>query len=136
MLTQQTIAALELSRKDERLAALVELVEKTDDLKSLSNRGEWDQNTKLPDGGGQTRGNQMATIQGVLHDYSTNPRRGQLPDELREPVKGGQYTDADRGLVQQSSRLYEQATKLPRTLIEELARTAANSFEAWRRARE
>lgn len=136
MLTQQEIAALEFSRKDERIAALLELVEQIDDLKSLSDLGEWDQNTQLPDGASHTRGNQMATIQGVLHDYSTNPRLGQLLDELEEPVKGAQYSDADRGLVYKSRRLYEQATKLPRELVEELARTTANSFEAWRRARE
>jgi carboxypeptidase Taq len=136
MLTQEETATLEFSRKDERIAALLELVEKIDDLKSLSDLGEWDQNTQLPDGGGQTRGNQMATIQGVMHDYSTNPRLGQVLDGLRERVKGAEYTDADRGLVHQCSRLYEQATKLPRALVEEMARAAANSFEAWRRARE
>jgi len=136
MLTQQETATLEFSRKDERIAALLELVEKIDDLKSLSSLGEWDQNTQLPDGAGQTRGNQMATIQGVMHDYSTNPRLGQLLDGLQERVKGGEYTDADRGLVHQCRRLYDQATKLPRTLVEEMARTTANSFEAWRRARE
>lgn len=136
MLTQQEIAALEFSRKDERIAALLESVAKIADLKSLSDLGEWDQNTQLPDGAGHTRGNQMATIQGILHDYSTNPRLGQLLDELEEPVKGAQYSDADRGLVHQTRRLYEQATKLPRALVEELARTTANSFEAWRRARE
>jgi carboxypeptidase Taq len=136
MLTQQEIAALEFSRKDERIAALLELVEKIADLKSLSDLGEWDQNTQLPDGAGHTRGNQMATIQGIMHDYSTNPRLGQLLDELRERVKGAEYSDADRGLVHQTRRLHEQATKLPRELVEELARNTANSFEAWRRARE
>ena len=136
MLTQQEMAALEFSRKDERIAALLELVEKIADLKSLIDLGEWDQNTLLPDGAGHTRGNQMATIQGIMHDYSTNPRLGQLLDELQERVKGAEYSDADRGLVHQTRRLYDQATKLPRELVEELARTAANSFEAWRRARE
>src|SRR5579872_2943805 len=126
MLTQQEKAALEFSRKDERIAALLELVEKIADLKSLSDLGEWDQNTQLPEGAGQTRGNQMATIQGIMHDYSTNPRLGQLLDELQEPVKDAQYSDADRGLVHSTRRLFEQATKLPRELVEELARTSAN----------
>ena len=135
MLTQKT-TALEFSRKDERIAALLELVEKIDDLKSLNDLAEWDQNTLLPDGAGGTRGNQMATIQGVLHDYWTNPRLGHLLDELQERVKGAEYTDADRGLVYEARRMYEQSTKLPRALVEEMARVAANSFEAWRRARE
>src|SRR5581483_6015064 len=136
MLTQEEISTLAFSRKDERIAALLELIEKIDDLRSLSYLGEWDQNTQLPDGAGETRGNQMATLQGVMHDYQTNPRLGELLDELQERVKGATYTDADRGLVYQCRRMYEQATKLPRALVEELARVAANSYEAWRRARE
>src|SRR5260370_34777669 len=77
MLTQKT-TALEFSRKDERIAALLELVEKIDDLKSLNDLAEWDQNTLLPDGAGGTRGNQMATIQSVLHEYRPNQSHGQL----------------------------------------------------------
>src|SRR6266849_5009761 len=111
MLTQQEMSALEFSRKDGRIAALLELVEKIDDLKSLNDLAEWDQNTLLPDGAGGTRGNQMATIQGVLHDYRTNPRLGHLLDELQERVKGAEYTDADRGLVYEERRMYKQASK-------------------------
>src|ERR1700692_2168577 len=135
MLTQET-TALEFSRKDERIATLLELVQQIDDLKSLNDLAEWEQNTQLPDGAGETRGNQMATIQGVLHDRRTDPRLGQLLDQLDETVKGAEFTDADRGLVRESRRMYEQATKLPRALVEELARVSSGSFEAWRRARE
>ncbi|HEX9131940.1 MAG TPA: carboxypeptidase M32, partial [Ktedonobacteraceae bacterium] len=44
--------------------------------------------------------------------------------------------DADRGLVREAQRNYDRATKLPRKLVEEIARVQAASFEAWRRARE
>jgi carboxypeptidase Taq len=39
-------------------------------------------------------------------------------------------------LVRQARRTYDHATKLPRSLVEEMARVEAGSFEAWRRARE
>jgi len=132
----QETTALQLSRKDERIAALLDLVQQIDDLRSLSNLAEWDQNTQLPNGAGETRGNQMATIQGVLHDRRTDPRLGHLLDQLDEVVKGQQYTDADRGLVRESRRMYEHSAKLPRALVEEMARVSSGSFEAWRRARE
>ncbi|HVB72420.1 MAG TPA: carboxypeptidase M32 [Ktedonobacteraceae bacterium] len=135
MLTQET-KALEFNRKDERVVELLELVQQIEDLKALGDLAEWDQNTLLPDGAGETRGNQLATIQGVLHDRRTNPRLGQLLDELQETVQSTDYTDADRGLVRLTRRMFEQATKLPRALVEEMARVSSGSFEAWRRARE
>ena len=137
MLTQET-TSLQFSRSDTRITELLELVQREEDLKALSDLAEWDQNTQLPEaaGAGELRGHQMATIQGILHESRTNPRLGQLLDELDEAVKDVQFTDADRGLLRVTRRMFDQATKLPRTLVEEIARVGAGSFEAWRRARE
>src|SRR5438105_12134489 len=137
MLTQET-RSLEFSRSDARIAELLELVQRAEDLKALNDLAEWDQNTQLPqaDGAGELRGHQMATLQGVLHESRTNPRLGSLLDALDEAVKDAQFTDADRGLVRVTRRMFDQATKLPRKLVEEIARVGAGSFEAWRRARE
>jgi carboxypeptidase Taq len=38
--------------------------------------------------------------------------------------------------VRETRRMYDQSAKLPRALVEEIARVGAGSFEAWRRARE
>ncbi|HTD20291.1 MAG TPA: hypothetical protein VK667_12255, partial [Ktedonobacteraceae bacterium] len=46
------------------------------------------------------------------------------------------FSDADRGLVREALRYYDRAAKLPRQLVEEIARVQATSFEAWRSARE
>lgn len=137
MLTQET-TSLQFSRSDTRITELLELVQREEDLKALSDLAEWDQNTQLPEaaGAGELRAHQMATIQGILHESRTNPRLGQLLDELDEAVKDVQFTDADRGLLRVTRRMFDQATKLPRTLVEEIARVGAGSFEAWRRARE
>ena len=136
MLTHETTKTLEFSYQDERIAELLELIHPIEDIRALSYLAEWDQNTQLPDGAGEIRGHQLATIQGVLHERSTNPRIGTLLDELREVVQGEQYTDADRALVRETGRMYDHATKLPRSLVEEMARVQSGSFEAWRRARE
>ncbi len=136
MLTHETTKTLEFSYQDERIAELLELIHPLEDIRALSYLAEWDQNTQLPDGAGEIRGHQLATIQGVLHERSTNPRIGTLLDELREVVQGEQYTDADRALVRETGRMYDHATKLPRSLVEEMARVQSGSFEAWRRARE
>src|SRR5205085_9877062 len=78
----------------------------------------------------------LATLQGVIHERWTAQRLGNLLNELSDVVNRSDYTDADRGLVREAQRNYDRATKLPRKLVEEIARVQAGSFEAWRCARE
>jgi carboxypeptidase Taq len=133
---QEPGAAIAFTSGDERISELVALVHEIADLGALSALSTWDQNTALPDGAGEVRGQQAATLQGVMHERLTNPRLGHLLAELAEPVQQAPFTDADRGLVREATRAYDHATKLPRGLVEEMARVEAASFESWRRARE
>ena len=107
-----------------------------EDLKALGSLAEWDQNTEMPEGAGEVRGYQSATLQGVLHERWTNQHLGTLLNKLNAVINRSGYTDADRGLVREAQRNYDRSTKLPRKLVEEMARVQAGSFEAWRRARE
>jgi len=68
-----------------------------EDLKALGNLAEWDQNTEMPEGAGEVRGYQMATLQGVLHECWTTQRLGSLLNELSDVINrsGSGYTDAD-----------------------------------------
>jgi carboxypeptidase Taq len=106
------------------------------DLSALAALAEWDQNTALPDGAAEVRGMQIATLQGTIHERWTDQYLGALIAELEPKVQTAAYTDADRGLVRQARREYDHATKLPKGLVEEMARVGAASFEAWRKARE
>jgi carboxypeptidase Taq len=135
---QPTTAAnsIQFTTSDDRISELLGLMREIADLGALNALAGWDQNTALPDGAGEVRGQQLATMQGVLHERLTNPRLGQLLAALEELVQAALFTDADRGLVRESKRAYEHATKLPRGLVEEMARVEAASFESWRRARE
>lgn len=133
---QDVIANPEFTRSDAHIQALLERMQAISDLGALAALAEWDQQTALPEGAGEVRGHQLATILGVLHDRWTDAQLGHLLDELEQVVEQSSYTDADRGLVRVARREYTQATKLPRSLVEEMARVAAGSFEAWRRARE
>ncbi|HJT58364.1 MAG TPA: carboxypeptidase M32 [Ktedonobacteraceae bacterium] len=136
MLKQDMIVP-DFTHQDGRIQELLDYVHETSDLAALAALAEWDQNTSMPGGAGEVRGDQMATLQGVLHERWTAPRAGQLLQALNDGiVEQDTFTDADRGLVRETRRAYERATKLPRKLVEEMARVQAASFEAWRRARE
>ncbi len=135
MLEQETMIPNFTSR-DEGIAELLDYMHEIEDLKALGNLAEWDQNTEMPKGAAEVRGYQMAALQGILHERWTTQRLGALLGELSDVTRRSDYTDADRGLVREAQRNYDRATKLPRKLVEEIARVQAASFEAWRRARE
>ncbi len=135
MLTQEK-SAFAFSSNDESLHELLRLVGSIQDVKAFGDLAEWDMNTQMPEDAGDIRGNQMATIQGMLHEQRTNPRLGVLLGTLEQRIGQADYSDADRGLVRETRRMYDEATKLPRELVEEMARVGASSFDAWRRARE
>jgi carboxypeptidase Taq len=118
------------------ITELLDYMREIEDLKALGSLAEWDQNTGMPEGAGEVRGHQLATLHGVLHEHWTTQRLGILLNELSDVINRSAYTDADRGLVREAQRNYDRATKLPRKLVEEMARVQAGSFEAWRRARE
>ncbi len=136
MTKHDSSTAPEFTRSDTRISELLDITHEIADLSALGSLADWDQNTAMPDGAAETRGYQLASLQGVLHERWTSRRLGELLDALSKPVQQSSYSDADRGLVYQARRGYDRATKLPRKLVEEIARVQAASFSAWRRARE
>jgi carboxypeptidase Taq len=129
-------SSLGFTQSDARVAELLNLDHELSDLRALGSLATWDQNTILPEGAGEVRGMQMATLQGLAHERGTNPRLEGLLGELEAALVGPKFTDTDRALVREARRAYDHNTKLPRGLVEEIARVEAASFEAWRRARE
>lgn len=135
MLKQDTTLMPDFTHQNAQISELLTYVRAIADLSSLAALAEWDQNTALPDGAGEVRGDQRATLQGVLHERWTSERLGRVLEQLKDAGERTDLTDADKGLVREARRNYDRATKLPRELVEELARVQAGSFEAWRRAR-
>jgi len=135
MFRHVTTALPDFTRSDAHINELLNRLHEIADLSALGSLSGWDQNTAMPEGGSEVRGAQQATLQGIVHERLTAPRLGSLLDELGEKVEQASYTDADRGLVRQARREYDHATKLPRELVEEMARVSSTSFDVWRRAR-
>jgi carboxypeptidase Taq len=136
MLKQEQMTMPDFTHSDTRMSELLNYLHEIEDLKALGDLAEWDQNTVMPNGAAEIRGTQVATLRGLLHERWTSPQLGTMLDSLRNDVQQDTFTDADRGLVRKALREYEQGTKLPRSLVEEMTRTGFASFEAWRHARE
>ena len=57
----------------------------TEALGAIAGRLGWDQETMMPRGAAQQRGEEMAAIEGVLHARRVDPRHE--PDELDPPPR-------------------------------------------------
>jgi carboxypeptidase Taq len=105
-------------------------------LSSCMSLLSWDEQTYMPRRGVEHRGNQMALLAGLHHEKATNPRTGELLGALEgsELVRDPLAPEAVN--VRELRRTFDRLTKLPRSLVEELARTVSMAQQEWVAARQ
>ncbi len=132
---QHANVGIAFTHSDERISELLQLWHEICDFQSVENLLYWDQQTTMPTGAIEARMHQMATLQSIQHERISTPHMGELLKKLEDVVGQTRFTDADRGLVRQVRRLYNEQAKLPGKLVEELARVQVSSDEHWALAR-
>ncbi|MEA2391839.1 MAG: carboxypeptidase Taq [Solirubrobacteraceae bacterium] len=105
------------------------------DLETITMTLLWDQQTMMPPGGGETRADQLATLERLRHDRGTCPELGALLDKAEPEVADLPADSDDASLVRVARRDFEKAVRVPSDLKGELARAASLGQEAWTRAR-
>jgi len=95
----------------------------------------WDERTYLPPGGGEGRSEQVALISGIIHEKFTSPRIAELLSIIEDSNLVAQ-SDSDTAVnVREIRRDYDKAVKLPKDLVEELARVTSLAQRIWSEAR-
>jgi carboxypeptidase Taq len=116
-------------------AELIRRVREESLLTSCEALLEWDEETYMPPGGVENRSDQLALIAGLLHERGTDPRVGELLLQL----EGSELLDDPRSPaavnVRELRREYDRYIKVPRRLVEDVARTTALAQTAWVGAR-
>jgi carboxypeptidase Taq len=118
--------------------AYAELIRRSKELGVLNSCAAvlgWDQQTYMPPKGAGLRGEQMALLATLAHQKLTDPKMG----ELLATVEGSEVvkdpaSDAAAN-VRELRRVYNRATKIPQSLVEELARVTTAAQQAWEEAR-
>jgi carboxypeptidase Taq len=96
----------------------------------------WDQQVKMPPGGGAVRAEQLATLDRVAHEAFIGPEIGRLLDELA-PFEESQPFDSDEAsLVRVARRDWEKARRVPPDLRAEMSRAASLALPVWVEARQ
>ena len=93
---------------------------------------DWDQETYLPKRGATERAGQLALLAGMIHERRTSDdMAGMLAILEREGDED--YVVATN--VREMRRMYDRTVKLPKALVEEIARTTTMAKGAWAEAR-
>ena len=101
------------------------------DLGNAAGILHWDQAVVMPKGANPGRGEQLASLSGVMHDLATAPEVADLLDRAEEEGLDG-WRRANLALMR---RDHTRATALPGDLVEADARATNASEMAWRAAR-
>lgn len=96
----------------------------------------WDEETYMPPAGVAHRAEQQALLAGLLHDRATDPRLGELLAAMEGSDLVADPDSAEAVNVRELRRLYDRAMRLPRSLVEELARITSMAQREWVRAYE
>jgi len=95
----------------------------------------WDQQTYMPAGGGQARADQLEALSGIAHQLLTSAETETLILKA-EKIAGSLDPDSDgAAFVRVARRDYDQAAKLPESLVKELASVTTLAHEHWAAAR-
>ena len=99
----------------------------------------WDQETKMPDSANEERAEQLALLEGIMHNRLTSPEVGRLLSALGaspdKPEGKGDFPVEDKAFVREMFRSYHRASKLPESLVTEMARQTGLAHTSWVKAR-
>jgi carboxypeptidase Taq len=118
--------------------AYAELIRRSKELGVLNSCAAvlgWDQQTYMPKKGAGLRGEQMAFLASLSHRMFTDPVVGELLATIEgsELMKDPESDTAAN--VRELRRSYNRATKLPSSLVEELARVTTAAQQSWEHAK-
>jgi carboxypeptidase Taq len=122
-------------RADQAYDQLMRRVREESLLTGIEALLEWDEETYMPPGGVENRSEQLALVAGLLHDRGTDPRLGELLDALEGSDLLADPTAPAAANVRAVRREYDRFIRLPRQLVEDVARTTALAQKAWAEAR-
>jgi carboxypeptidase Taq len=120
----------------DKIQRLRKLLEEISDLNNASALLGWDQQTYMPQGGAEGRGNQQALLERLAHERSTSPELGKILDELRPYVATLDPDSDEARLLKVTARNFEKARRVPARYVEEFALVTTLAQQAWMEARQ
>ena len=110
---------------------VMEIYREVSDLHGAAALMGWDQETYMPPKGAATRGRQLATLSGLIHERLTS-------DEMRREIdraRSESLTTDQEVNIREIARDSDRSVKIPVTLVKALAETSSAAIGVWIEAR-
>jgi carboxypeptidase Taq len=120
---------------EEKMKQLREVLAEISDLKNIKALLDWDQQTYMPRGGAEGRGNQMALIGRLEHERFTSPELGKLLEDLKPYVENLDPDSDEARIVKVTTRNYEKAVRVPTRHVVDFTQAKTLGQQAWMEAR-
>ena len=115
---------------------LCQHVRETALLASLEELAGWDERTYLPTAASAFRADQMTILAGMVHRRRTAPQLGEWLEILADSDLAADPHSDTGTTIRKLRRDYQKRTRLPATLVEQLAHATALGQHAWLQARQ
>jgi carboxypeptidase Taq len=102
---------------------------RTEALSQIMGRLHWDQETMMPRGAAEQRGEEIGALEAVLHARRSDPWVGEMLE------KAEAKTEAEAAQLRLIARDHKRATKVPADLAAEIARVTSVAQGVWAKAR-
>lgn len=120
---------------EQKLQRLKEIIATIADLNGAQAILSWDQQTYMPPGAAEMRGQQLGTLERIAHELGTSKELGQLLDDLRPYAETLDPDSDDARLIRFAIRDYERATRVPPEFVVERAQVVTLANQAWAEAK-
>ena len=111
----------------------IKLVKELQTSQAIEALLDWDQETHMPKRAAEDRADQIALIAGLSHEKLTADELGEMLAQLERSGAGDDPAAATN--VREVRRDHDRAVKLPKSLVQEIARTTTLAKDAWAQAR-
>jgi carboxypeptidase Taq len=121
----------ELMNPETKLTQLRSTLNEYTDLTTAIALLRWDQETNMPTGGAQGRSHQLATLTRIAHKKFTSPEVGQLLEDLTPYANELDPDSDDARLILVTKRLYTRRSKVPASLMADIAKAGSKAQPVW-----
>ena len=119
----------------EKIHQLQALLAEVADLNGATAVLSWDQQTYMPPGGVEARGNQIATLSSLAHSKFVSEEVGALLDDLVPYAESLDPDSNEACLIRVTQRDYLKQTKVPSEYVAEWSKITTLAQSAWEEAR-
>lgn len=121
---------------EQKLNQLKQCLYEVADLVGAQSVLGWDQQTYMPAGGAETRGEQLSTLARITHERFTSDEMGELLSDLAPYADQLEPDSDDARLIKVTARDYEKQCKIPAEWVSYFASLTTIAQETWVKARQ